>query len=120
MQEKDEYVEQILKDVAALGVKYDKLSYTSDFFPQLADCAERLIKLGHLYADDTPVEQMRLVRPPGHKPVSTALFELHARQSLSLLLTESWLAPVDVEPVFLAIASLHICRALTGLVVFIC
>ena len=63
VQEKDEYVEQILKDVAALGVKYDKLSYTSDFFPQLADCAERLIKLGHLYADDTPVEQMRLVCP---------------------------------------------------------
>ncbi|KAK9821493.1 hypothetical protein WJX74_002572 [Apatococcus lobatus] len=63
--EKDEYVEQILKDVAALGVKYDKLSYTSNFFPQLADCAERLIKLGHLYADDTPVEQMRLERGEG-------------------------------------------------------
>ena len=61
VQEKDEYVEQILKDIAALGVKYDQLSYTSDFFPQLADCAERLIKLGHLYADDTPVDQMRLV-----------------------------------------------------------
>ena len=64
MQEKDEFVEQILKDVAALGVKYDKLSYTSDWFPELTDCAERLIKLGHLYADDTPVEQMRLVSAP--------------------------------------------------------
>ncbi|KAK9867379.1 hypothetical protein WJX84_011083 [Apatococcus fuscideae] len=63
--EKDEYVEQILKDVAAMGVKYDKLSYTSDFFPQMTDCADRLIKLGHLYADDTPVERMREERMEG-------------------------------------------------------
>ena len=29
---------------------------------QLMDMAERLIKAGMLYADDTPVEQMREVR----------------------------------------------------------
>lgn len=34
----------------------------ADYFPQLEDCAVRLIKAGHLYADDTPVEQMREVR----------------------------------------------------------
>ena len=74
LQEKDEFVEQILKDVAAMGVKYEKLSYTSDFFPQLSDCTERLIKLGHLYADDTPVEQMRQVRSPAqHSVISCGL-----------------------------------------------
>ena len=79
MQEKDEYVEQILKDVAAMGVKYDKLSYTSDFFPQMTDCADRLIKLGHLYADDTPVERMRevsLSSPLSLAPLSRHLFSL--------------------------------------------
>eukprot|EP00195_Chlamydomonas_chlamydogama_P010601 CAMPEP_0202902822 /NCGR_PEP_ID=MMETSP1392-20130828/17067_1 /ASSEMBLY_ACC=CAM_ASM_000868 /TAXON_ID=225041 /ORGANISM="Chlamydomonas chlamydogama, Strain SAG 11-48b" /LENGTH=734 /DNA_ID=CAMNT_0049589629 /DNA_START=191 /DNA_END=2395 /DNA_ORIENTATION=- len=57
--EKDEFVENILKDVADLGLKYEKLTYTSDYFPQLLDMGERLIKAGVMYADDTPVEQMR-------------------------------------------------------------
>jgi glutamyl-tRNA synthetase len=60
--EKDEFVENILKDIADLGLKYDKLTYTSDYFPQLLDVGERLIKAGMMYADDTPVEQMREVR----------------------------------------------------------
>lgn len=63
-QEKDEFVDNILMDVAALGVSYQRLTYTSDYFPQLVDLAERLIRAGHLYADDTPSEQMRAVRRP--------------------------------------------------------
>ena len=61
LQEKDEYVESILGDVAALGVKYERLSYTSDYFPQMQTCADKLIQAGILYADDTPQEQMRSV-----------------------------------------------------------
>eukprot|EP00201_Polytomella_parva_P009213 CAMPEP_0175064070 /NCGR_PEP_ID=MMETSP0052_2-20121109/15117_1 /TAXON_ID=51329 ORGANISM="Polytomella parva, Strain SAG 63-3" /NCGR_SAMPLE_ID=MMETSP0052_2 /ASSEMBLY_ACC=CAM_ASM_000194 /LENGTH=719 /DNA_ID=CAMNT_0016330357 /DNA_START=184 /DNA_END=2343 /DNA_ORIENTATION=+ len=57
--EKDEFVENILKDIADLGLKYDRLTYTSDYFPQLLEIGERLIKKGVMYADDTPVEQMR-------------------------------------------------------------
>jgi glutamyl-tRNA synthetase len=63
-QEKDEFVDNILADVAALGVAYQRVTHTSDYFPQLADLAERLLRAGHLYADDTPLEQMRAVRPP--------------------------------------------------------
>lgn len=63
-QEKDEFVDNILMDVAALGVSYQRLTYTSDYFLQLVDLAERLIRAGHLYADDTPSEQMRAVRRP--------------------------------------------------------
>lgn len=33
--EKDEYVENILSDIAGLGLKYDRLTYTSDYFPQV-------------------------------------------------------------------------------------
>ncbi|MEW5307513.1 MAG: hypothetical protein WDW36_009902 [Sanguina aurantia] len=57
--EKDEYVENIIKDIADLGLRYDKLTHTSDYFPQLLDMAERLIRGGYMYADDTPQEQMR-------------------------------------------------------------
>lgn len=68
VQEKDEYVENIIADVGALGLRYEKLSYTSDYFPEMLDLAERLIKAGHLYADDTPVEQMREAWPRFRSP----------------------------------------------------
>ncbi|PSC73885.1 glutamyl-tRNA synthetase [Micractinium conductrix] len=63
--EKDEYVENIIADIQRLGLRYDKITYTSDYFPQLKECGERLIKAGHLYADDTPMEQMREERMVG-------------------------------------------------------
>lgn len=63
--EKDEYVENIIDDIRRLGLKFDTITYTSDYFPQLFDLAERLIKAGHVYADDTPVEQMREERMHG-------------------------------------------------------
>lgn len=113
LQEKDEYVENIIADMQRLGLPCDAITYTSDYFPQLKDCGERLIRAGagragrsstlgrplrsrcpaprswlrpagkprgplpalprsclhppagHLYADDTPVEQMRDERMHG-------------------------------------------------------
>jgi tRNA synthetases class I (E and Q), catalytic domain len=67
-------VENILSDIASLGLRYERLTYTSDYFPQMIDLAERMIKAGTIYADDTPVEQMREVRV-GHRlrlPLPTA------------------------------------------------
>ena len=61
MQEKEEFSENIIQDVAALGISYEKLTHTSDYFPEMLDLAERLIKKGYIYADDTPLEQMREV-----------------------------------------------------------
>ena len=56
-------MESILADVERLGLQYMKpITYTSDYFPQMLDLAERLVRAGHMYADDTPVEQMRAVR----------------------------------------------------------
>ncbi|KAI7845298.1 hypothetical protein COHA_001141 [Chlorella ohadii] len=63
--EKDEYVENIIADMKRLGLPCDAITYTSDYFPQLKECGERLIKAGHMYADDTPVEQMREERMVG-------------------------------------------------------
>jgi glutamyl-tRNA synthetase len=63
--ERDEYVDSIVEDIGRLGLRYDRITYTSDYFPQLAECAERLIRAGHLYADDTPVERMREERMAG-------------------------------------------------------
>lgn len=57
--EKDEFVESILADINRLGLRYEKLSHASDYFPQVLECGERLIKAGHIYADDTPMELMK-------------------------------------------------------------
>ena len=63
--EKDEYVENIVADIHRLGLKFEQITYTSDYFPQLVQLAEKLIHAGHIYADDTPVEQMRDERMNG-------------------------------------------------------
>ena len=60
-QEKEEFSENIIQDVAALGITFEKLTHTSDYFPEMLDLAERLIKKGFIFADDTPLEQMREV-----------------------------------------------------------
>ena len=54
-------MESILADSKRLGAEIDKVTYTSNYFPQMLDLAERLIKAGHLYADDTPQETMKEV-----------------------------------------------------------
>lgn len=33
--EKDEYVDNIIKDVKDLGLTFEKVTYTSDYFPQV-------------------------------------------------------------------------------------
>jgi len=50
LQEKDEYVENIIADMKRLGLPCDAITYTSDYFPQLKECGERLIKAGEGWA----------------------------------------------------------------------
>jgi glutamyl-tRNA synthetase len=57
--EKDEYVESILEDVKALGITWEKLSYTSDYFDYLLDKLRDMIARGLAYCDNTSVEEMR-------------------------------------------------------------
>ncbi len=63
--EKHEYVDSIISDTKTLGLQYGDITYTSDYIPQIEDLAERMIKAGMLYADDTAVEQMREERMDG-------------------------------------------------------
>lgn len=44
--EKDEYVDSIMEDLESLGIKYDELSYTSDYFDTFQEYAVKLIKKG--------------------------------------------------------------------------
>eukprot|EP00330_Aristerostoma_sp_ATCC50986_P005165 CAMPEP_0114594314 /NCGR_PEP_ID=MMETSP0125-20121206/15956_1 /TAXON_ID=485358 ORGANISM="Aristerostoma sp., Strain ATCC 50986" /NCGR_SAMPLE_ID=MMETSP0125 /ASSEMBLY_ACC=CAM_ASM_000245 /LENGTH=756 /DNA_ID=CAMNT_0001794465 /DNA_START=70 /DNA_END=2340 /DNA_ORIENTATION=+ len=63
--EKEEFVDSIIADLNTLGITYDKLSYTSDYFDYFMEAMTKLIKEGKCYCDNTPVEQMRLERGEG-------------------------------------------------------
>jgi len=54
-----EYVESIQDDVKWLGFTWDALFYASDYFEQLYDCAERLIRDGKAYVDDLTADEIR-------------------------------------------------------------
>ncbi|CAI7793529.1 unnamed protein product [Closterium sp. NIES-53] len=63
--EKDEFVESILADMARLGLTWDKITHTSDYFDGLIAMCEKLIREGKAYVDSTPKEQMREERMVG-------------------------------------------------------
>ncbi|XP_077226825.1 glutamyl/glutaminyl-tRNA synthetase, class Ic [Tasmannia lanceolata] len=63
--ESNEFVDNILKDIETLGIRYDIVTYTSDYFSQLMEMAESLIMNGKAYVDDTPREQMQKERMDG-------------------------------------------------------
>ncbi|KAG6750325.1 hypothetical protein POTOM_044813 [Populus tomentosa] len=63
--ESNEFVDNLLKDIEALGIKYETVTHTSDYFLRLMEMAESLIRQGKAYVDDTPREQMQKERMDG-------------------------------------------------------
>ncbi len=67
--EDPEFVESIKKDIEWLGFKWDKELYASDYFEQLYQWAEELIKRKLAYVDDQPqeviIEQRKSPTEPG-------------------------------------------------------
>ncbi|GAA0169178.1 aminoacyl-tRNA synthetase [Lithospermum erythrorhizon] len=63
--ENNEFVDNLLKDIETLGIKYEIVTYTSDYFPQTMEMAEKLIREGKAYVDDTSREKMREERMDG-------------------------------------------------------
>lgn len=57
--EKEEFVDSIMADLKDLGVHFDKLTYTSDYFDKILGYGKEMIKNGKAYCDNTPLEQMR-------------------------------------------------------------
>src|SRR6516165_6680198 len=61
--EEQEYIDAIKRDVHWLGFDWGRhLYYASDYFDQLYDWAEHLIRAGKAYVDDLPAEEMRAMR----------------------------------------------------------
>ncbi|MCK6450925.1 MAG: glutamine--tRNA ligase/YqeY domain fusion protein [Alphaproteobacteria bacterium] len=61
--EEQEFIDAIEADVRWLGFDWGKhLYHASDYFEQLYQWAEHLVRNGKAYVDDTPVEEMRAMR----------------------------------------------------------
>jgi glutaminyl-tRNA synthetase len=61
--EEQEYIDAIQRDVRWLGFDWgEHLYFASDYFEQLYEWAEHLIRTGKAYVDDTPAEEMRAMR----------------------------------------------------------
>ncbi|KAL9016666.1 MAG: hypothetical protein Q9185_005993 [Variospora sp. 1 TL-2023] len=63
--EKEEFQDAIVEDLALMGIKPDKTTYTSDYFQELYDYCVTLLKDGKAYADDTERETMQHERMHG-------------------------------------------------------
>ena len=60
IKEEEEYVQSIIEDVRWLGFDWgDRLFYASDYFEQLYDYAEQLIKKGKAYVCDLSPDEIR-------------------------------------------------------------
>ncbi len=67
--EETEYVESIKEDIRWLGYDWgDREYYTSDYFEQLYEFAERLIKKGKAYVDDSSAEEIAAMRGTPTEP----------------------------------------------------
>jgi glutaminyl-tRNA synthetase len=63
VKEEQEYIDAIQRDVKWLGFDWgEHLYHASDYFEQLYEWAEHLIRNENAYVDDTPPEQMRAQR----------------------------------------------------------
>ncbi|MCH0628500.1 glutamate--tRNA ligase [Kocuria palustris] len=65
LKERMEFQDSIIEDLALLGVKGDVVLYSLDYFDKMYDLALKMIKEGHAYCDDTPVDKMREERMDG-------------------------------------------------------
>ena len=63
IKEEQAFIDAIKRDVRWLGFDWgEHLHYASDYFEQLYDWAEHLIRAGKAYVDDTPADEMRARR----------------------------------------------------------
>lgn len=63
--EKTEFQDSIIEDLALLGIKGDKVTFSSNYFDEMYELALKMIKDGHAYCDDTPLLTMREERMVG-------------------------------------------------------
>ena len=63
--EKEDFIDNIIKDIKTLGIVPDKVTYTSNSFGLMMNYMEKFIKEGNAYADNTDKVTMKKERTDG-------------------------------------------------------
>lgn len=80
-----EYVDAIREDIEWLGFHWGNIYYASDYFQELYDFAERLIREGHAYVDEQTAEQIAAQKGSPTVPGTASPFRNRpAEESLDL------------------------------------
>ena len=80
-----EYVDAIREDIEWLGFHWGNIYYASDYFQELYDFAERLIREGHAYVDEQTAEQIATQKGSPTVPGTASPFrDRPAEESLDL------------------------------------
>ncbi|KAJ5585508.1 Glutamyl-tRNA synthetase class Ib archaeal/eukaryotic cytosolic [Penicillium hispanicum] len=80
--EKQEFQDAIMEDLALMGIHPDRVSYTSDYFDRLYKYCLQMLGSGKAYADDTDQETMKSQRRDG---IPSQRRDLSPQQSLAHL-----------------------------------
>ena len=85
--EEIEFVDAIQDDIRWLGYDWeDRLFFASDYFEQLYELAQELVRGGHAYVCDLSLEELREQRGDGRRPgVNSPYRDRPAEESLDLL-----------------------------------
>lgn len=85
VKEDAEYVDAIREDIEWLGFHWGNIYYASDYFQELYDFAERLIREGHAYVDEQTAEQIAAQKGSPTVPGTASPFrDRPAEESLDL------------------------------------
>ena len=68
VKEEQEYIDSIMEDVRWVGFQWDGLFYASEYFDQIYEWAEQLIKAGKAYVCDLSADEVRDYRGTLTKP----------------------------------------------------
>ena len=87
LREEQEYIDSIIEDVRWLGFDWgDRLCFSSEYFQQMYDYAEQLVRDGHAYVDDLSADEIRAYRGDVKTPGRASPWrDLSADESLDLL-----------------------------------
>ena len=87
LREEQEYIDSIIEDVRWLGFDWgDRLCFSSEYFQQMYDYAEQLVRDGHAYVDDLSADEIRAYRGDVKTPGRVSPWrDLSADESLDLL-----------------------------------
>ncbi len=84
--EKEEYFDKIIESVNWMGYSYSKITYTSDYFSYLLECATTLIKNNDAYVCEMTKEEIKESRDYNinNKPKASPYRDLPVERSLRL------------------------------------